>query len=55
MSDAPIHPPLGVILLAAGPSTRLGEPKQLVEVDGESLVCRSPATGTFPGAITSAA
>lgn len=41
MSDAPIHPPLGVILLAAGPSTRLGEPKQLVEVDGESLVCRS--------------
>lgn len=32
---------LGAILLAAGPSSRLGQPKQLVEVDGECLVRRS--------------
>ena len=29
---------LGAVLLAAGPSTRLGQSKQLVRVDGESLV-----------------
>lgn len=32
---------LAVVLLAAGPSSRLGRPKQLVQVDGESLVRRS--------------
>ena len=29
---------VGVILLAAGQSLRLGEPKQLIDVDGEPLV-----------------
>ena len=32
---------LAAILLAAGPSSRLGQPKQLVSVDGESLVRRT--------------
>jgi molybdenum cofactor cytidylyltransferase len=32
---------LAAILLAAGPSTRLGQAKQLVRIDGESLVRRS--------------
>jgi CTP:molybdopterin cytidylyltransferase MocA len=32
---------LHAILLAAGPSSRLGQPKQLVEFEGESLVRRS--------------
>lgn len=32
---------LGAILLAAGPSTRLGQPKQLVSLHGEALVRRS--------------
>lgn len=31
---------LAAVLLAAGPSTRLGQPKQLVKVDGEALVRR---------------
>jgi len=35
------NPSVGVILLAAGPSSRLGQPKQLVEVDNECLVRRS--------------
>ncbi len=38
MTDTPGNPSLGVVLLAAGPSTRLGQPKQLVEVGGECLV-----------------
>ena len=41
MTNSPNHPPLGVVLLAAGPSSRLGQPKQLAEVAGESLVARS--------------
>jgi len=32
---------LGAVLLAAGPSTRLGQPKQLVRIDGECLVRRA--------------
>jgi len=32
---------LGIVLLAAGPSSRLGQAKQLVEVGGECLVARS--------------
>jgi len=32
---------VGSVLLAAGPSSRLGQPKQLVKVNGESLVRRS--------------
>jgi molybdenum cofactor cytidylyltransferase len=31
---------LGSVLLAAGPSTRLGQSKQLVRIDGEALVRR---------------
>jgi molybdenum cofactor cytidylyltransferase len=32
---------LAIVLLAAGGSTRLGQPKQLVPVDGEALVLRT--------------
>lgn len=32
---------LGVLLLAAGGSSRLGQPKQLLQIDGESLVRRT--------------
>lgn len=32
---------LAIVLLAAGGSTRLGQPKQLVHVDGEALVLRT--------------
>ncbi len=32
---------IGVILLAAGASTRMGEPKQLLRFQGETLLCRS--------------
>ena len=41
MNRAANSPSLGVVLLAAGPSSRLGRPKQLVQLDGESLVARS--------------
>jgi molybdenum cofactor cytidylyltransferase len=41
MTDAPSNPSLGVVLLAAGPSTRLGRPKQLVQVGSECLVSRA--------------
>lgn len=41
MSESPMQPGLAVILLAAGPSSRLGHPKQLVKVDGECLVRRT--------------
>jgi molybdenum cofactor cytidylyltransferase len=37
---APDASALGAILLAAGSSSRLGQSKQLVEIDGESLVMR---------------
>lgn len=45
---------LAVVLLAAGPSSRLGQPKQLVEVDGESLVRRSArlALSLLPASVT---
>ena len=32
---------LAIVLLAAGGSTRLGQPKQLIHVDGEALVLRT--------------
>jgi len=32
--------PWAVVLMAAGASSRLGRPKQLLEVDGEPMVCR---------------
>jgi len=41
MTDNPKQPSLGVVLLAAGPSSRLGQAKQLVEAGGECLVTRS--------------
>ena len=36
-----LPPAHGAIVLAAGASTRLGHPKQLVEIDGESLLRRA--------------
>ncbi len=33
-----LPPPLGIILLAAGASSRLGQPKQLLDVHGEPLL-----------------
>jgi molybdenum cofactor cytidylyltransferase len=41
VTDTETGPTLAVLLLAGGPSTRLGQPKQLVRVGGESLVRRS--------------
>jgi molybdenum cofactor cytidylyltransferase len=41
VTETMANPSVGVILLAAGPSSRLGQPKQLVEVDNECLVRRS--------------
>lgn len=41
MTQLPGPPRLGIVLLAAGPSSRLGQPKQLVRVGGECLVSRS--------------
>jgi molybdenum cofactor cytidylyltransferase len=40
-TEAKADPALAVLLLAGGPSTRLGQPKQLVRVGGECLVRRS--------------
>lgn len=39
-SDSNLGANLGAILLAAGGSTRLGRPKQLLEIEGEPLVVR---------------
>jgi xanthine dehydrogenase accessory factor len=36
----PLHAEIAIAVLAAGASTRLGRPKQLVELDGEPLVRR---------------
>ena len=54
MTNIPSPPPLAVLLLAAGPSSRLGQPKQLVEVNGECLVTRSArlALGLRPAEVT---
>jgi molybdenum cofactor cytidylyltransferase len=41
MNQANHEPALAVVLLAAGPSSRLGQSKQLVRKEGESLVRRS--------------
>ena len=41
MRQSDISTKLGCILLAAGGSVRLGQPKQLVEVEGEALVVRA--------------
>lgn len=47
-------PALAAVLLAAGPSTRLGQPKQLVRVSGESLVRRTARLllGLGPASLT---
>ena len=54
MMEIPGARNLGVVLLAAGPSSRLGQPKQLVEVDGECLVRRSArlALSLLPASVT---
>lgn len=44
--SAPRH---GLLVLAAGASRRLGEPKQLLPFDGESLVRRSTRAGLATG------
>jgi CTP:molybdopterin cytidylyltransferase MocA len=41
MMKMPESGKLATVLLAAGPSTRLGQAKQLVQIDGESLVKRA--------------
>jgi molybdenum cofactor cytidylyltransferase len=41
--------PTGLIILAAGASTRMGQPKQLLPFDGESLVRRSARFGQLSG------
>ena len=38
MSDETRKPILGSVLLAAGPSTRLGQSKQLVRIGGEAWI-----------------
>ena len=44
-SDAPGGPAaVGIVVLAAGASTRLGSPKQLVQLHGESLLRRTAGT-----------
>jgi molybdenum cofactor cytidylyltransferase len=47
-------PDLAAVLLAGGPSTRLGQPKQLVRVGGESLVRRTARLllGLAPASVT---
>lgn len=47
-------PDLAAVLLAGGPSTRLGRPKQLVQVGGESLVRRTARLllGLEPASVT---
>jgi len=39
----------GLIILAAGPSTRLGKPKQLLQYKGESLISRAVRAGKEAG------
>lgn len=35
------HAGIAAVVLAAGASTRLGKPKQLIEIEGERLLCRT--------------
>ncbi len=44
------RPRIGAIILAAGPSTRLGYPKQLIEHDGVALVRRAASVAVDAGA-----
>ncbi len=41
MPEEPTPPPIGAVLLAAGASTRMGRPKQFLELDGVPLVQRA--------------
>lgn len=43
----------GIIILAAGPSSRLGEPKQMLDIDGETLLVKTvkAAIGSHAGSI----
>jgi molybdenum cofactor cytidylyltransferase len=43
-------PPFSTVVLAAGASSRLGVPKQLVRLDGEPLVCRAARVAVESGA-----
>lgn len=54
MTSASGSPSIGVVLLAAGPSTRLGQPKQLVRIGDQSLVRRSArlALSLRPASVT---
>ncbi len=49
------RPGLGAIVLAAGGSTRMGQPKQLLEVGGRAMIARAVdavlASGAFPVAV----
>ncbi len=49
MSGAPTPAPVAAVVLAAGASTRLGRPKQLVRIDGEPLVRRAARTALAAG------
>jgi CTP:molybdopterin cytidylyltransferase MocA len=49
MSDSP-HRRVGAVILAAGASTRLGYPKQLIEHEGEALVRRAAMSAIDAGA-----
>lgn len=43
------HADIAAVVLAAGASTRLGKPKQLIEVEGESLLRRTARLATEAG------
>ncbi len=46
---APAEPSCAALVLAAGGSSRLGQPKQLVRIAGESLLCRTVRLGAESG------
>lgn len=48
-SSAPAPAPVAAVVLAAGGSTRLGRPKQLVRIDGEPLVRRAARAALAAG------
>jgi molybdenum cofactor cytidylyltransferase len=51
MSAAPLQPlRFGAVILAAGASTRLGRPKQLLEIEGRPLVARAAEAALAAGA-----
>ena len=50
MADPVAQPGTAAILLAAGGSTRLGQPKQLVALDGEPLLARTARAALAAGA-----